>query len=142
MHKMQLRLKLLCLKELARAEQHASSIQWRRQACSLAVQAVHAFLKMGKLRPADPDIPKHLARLYHTLKEDDKAIQARFASALAMSELAICVLHLCMDRCLRLDSACSVHACVHQFCTAAHIARQQQRHDLCLLCATLASEGI
>lgn len=40
------------------------------------MQAVHALLKMAKLRPEDPDIPKHLARLHHALGESHQAIKA------------------------------------------------------------------
>ena len=45
------------------------------------MQAVHALLKMAKLRPEDPDIPKHLARLHHALGESHQAIKVLQGSA-------------------------------------------------------------
>ena len=39
------------------------------------MQAWQAFHKLGQLKPEDPDVPKHLARLHHRLGEPEAAIQ-------------------------------------------------------------------
>ena len=41
------------------------------------MQALQAFGKLGRLKPEDPDVPKHVARLYHRLGESAAAIQVR-----------------------------------------------------------------